>query len=1690
MNHPAASILLVACSAVPLLHTIAQQTISVVNTPIVQNFNTLPGTGADLPAMGSIFTEGWSFLENGTAKNALFGTGNGSSNTGDTYSFGTTASIERAFGMLQSGSVTTIIGYKFMNNTGQTISSIRIGFAGELWRFSASADALAFSYQVGNVALDAGTGWNLVSALLFSTPATGTGMVDGNSSTYRTALSPVTITGLTIAPGAVVTFRWVDATATNSAGMAIDDFSLTLFPAFTGYFRSRGSGDWNDANAWEISNDNLSWSPTATVVPSSLAAGIMVQTNHTLAITNNTSVNKLSVQPGGKLVWLAGTLTVADGPGEDFVIQGAGSEWEVATNASPVLIGAASVRVGSGAILKLNGTNNVLAYHGNAYTYGDKAVFEYSNTASPNITGTFFSLQDAGAIPVFRYNSPVLTSLGGSGATVVNGRVEIVTGRTLNLNGVTGALVLRNGITGDGNISSLTNMQLTGSTAILGGTGTINSHLTIQPGCTATVLADKVFSAGRNITVNGVLDFEIRQFRTVSGTATLVNNATGVLKTASPFGLLSENGSLKTGAFTLNFSAGSTVEYTAAANQQVSILNVPAYQNLLLSGMGTKSVQSGGNLVIQSACTIQPGSILALTGNAAENVYLNNNALLDVKAGATFDNGGESSITASAGTPSVLIAGTFRTRDAQGFTGSGAAIPSIIPVLSNGSTIEYGRSGDQDIQATLTYHHLACSGAGIKTPSNAVTLNGTVTVSESAVLNGAFHTIGGPLNNLVMTGTSRLVVGVTGTQPAMGGNYSLSSGTTIEFANNNNTTATIRQGGSPVISYANIEITGSNITAPHSGITLQAGATFSVKNGGTLKLTSVNGLHAASGAAVLTSNSPALVLEPGSTIEYGGGAQSITSLAYHHLIISGTGAKTASTPFSVSQTFTRSGDATLLGNSPVYGAGATLAYVDGAAGRTYTQVLEWPVVYPPQNIRVNLTGSGLPALRLNRNQAIPGDVTLVAGSLQLDGYHLEISGSLSGGGTLTGSPVSALTFQDGNSTVRFTQSVDGTSNALASLAVRKGAIRLGNRLQVYEVLDLAGGSLDLNHQSLVLKSGPVQTARVAERKGALVNATNVTVERYIAGTYPRRWRLLTAPVTGGSVQAAWQEGRTWNGGASDNASPGYGTLITGQQQGTAVVANAAGFDFWTQVAGAQASIRRYQGSSSSSAASWQPLSSTHAYNFTNGEAYLLFVRGDRSVSVSGGGSTVLRATGGLKEFSTITVPVNTTNSHTLVGNPYASPLHFRKLHQDNAGVIKPYFWIWQAALSATGGYALVKPVTEGSAFYEVIPSGSNVGTPVEPVIHSGQGFFVVPAVAPTSSNLVIQQAHKTADNPTVSVLRETGGEPAKLYINFFASGSNEETLLDGVLLQWEKDANRLPLESIGKAINSGENLSIHQPGKDWLVKQEPMPDRDGEIQLRIWNTTPRTYKFQISCQNLGGQGQRLWLLDRYREKEIPLIPGNSSHAYEFTINSEEASRDPLRFKIIYRVSVTLPLPVQLTNLKVVEKENGVQVAWEGRGEERKGSYTIERSPDGQHFLPLGKLPAKGGAGPNAYAFPDLQPLPLNFYRVKCEEADGSYHYSAVVKWAKGTVREGVVIFPNPVTGGKMQVQLRAKPKGRYKFLVYTLDGKAVWQHPFDHVGGTATLVLDTGRNWPAGIYTMEIRCVGGKPERLAIFYWP
>jgi predicted extracellular nuclease len=219
----------VASLAVRSLPLQAAGTVSLtaLGSAYTQDFNTLASSGTS-----SVVPAGWDFSETGTNANTSYAAGTGSSNAGDTYSFGANGNPERAFGGLLSGSLVPAIGAQFTNDTGGTITSLAISYTGEMWRAGVTnrnaADRLDFQLSTNATSLATGT-WTDHDGLDFSSPSINVtaGLRDGNAAPNRTVVS-FTISGLSIANGSSFWIRWTDFNISSSDdGLAVDDFSIT-----------------------------------------------------------------------------------------------------------------------------------------------------------------------------------------------------------------------------------------------------------------------------------------------------------------------------------------------------------------------------------------------------------------------------------------------------------------------------------------------------------------------------------------------------------------------------------------------------------------------------------------------------------------------------------------------------------------------------------------------------------------------------------------------------------------------------------------------------------------------------------------------------------------------------------------------------------------------------------------------------------------------------------------------------------------------------------------------------------------------------------------------------------------------------------------------------------------------------------------------------------------------------------------------------------------------------------------------------------------------------------------------------------------------------------------------------------------------------------------------------------------------
>jgi hypothetical protein len=196
-----------------------------------QTFDSLISSGSTPWSDGLL--PGWSARRTGSGTSLDASTG--SSTAGNLYSFGASASSDRALGSIGSGNAAAgsfSWGLRLFNDTGSRLDRVYLSFRGEQWRNSgAAAQSLSLDWRIGGSDLS-GDSWSAVPALAFTSPITGgsAGLLDGNLAVNSRLLSGA-IEGLNLAAGAELWLRWSDPDHSGSDhGLAIDDVQVSINP--------------------------------------------------------------------------------------------------------------------------------------------------------------------------------------------------------------------------------------------------------------------------------------------------------------------------------------------------------------------------------------------------------------------------------------------------------------------------------------------------------------------------------------------------------------------------------------------------------------------------------------------------------------------------------------------------------------------------------------------------------------------------------------------------------------------------------------------------------------------------------------------------------------------------------------------------------------------------------------------------------------------------------------------------------------------------------------------------------------------------------------------------------------------------------------------------------------------------------------------------------------------------------------------------------------------------------------------------------------------------------------------------------------------------------------------------------------------------------------------------------------------
>ncbi|KYG75017.1 hypothetical protein EV198_0460 [Roseivirga ehrenbergii] len=635
-------------------------------------------------------------------------------------------------------------------------------------------------------------------------------------------------------------------------------------------------------------------------------------------------------------------------------------------------------------------------------------------------------------------------SFSSNNTVTINGNVSVIANSTVagysnnHVFNVLGNLNINNGITlnvGANNFTIAGTTTVNGTLAISGyGAKPRNfGNLIINSGATMTVGGQDLYTFSGNVTNNGTFTANDQtEFRFVSATGTIGGaNPMSMYKVVfnSPANY-TNNGNLAvrndmsgTGSFTNG--AGGNLELQNSGPFTVSTFNASATGNTITyTGYGNPTSFSGNyyNLVLnKSSGSLSFGSSLSVLNDLTIQ-----DGILQVNA-----------VTLNIGNDLILEDGEFTPDNAS------AVVNISGDFIGTGGEYDHN-NGDVNVtgNVNISGSDFLFSGASSTLDAGSFTMNNAAITFSS----GTITTTG----NFTLNGTSNLIVNNAAATLAVGGEFSLVSGTT-NLSRGDFSAGSINVAEGKELVLGNIPTSVTGTTTINGTITFNSSGssknfnTILVNSGGSWAVTQPNNFTVSGN---ITNNGSFTSPSYGSSIytltSTSGSLNGSGNLSLRDILINSPASYTNNTDLTVAGTLNGTG-------TFINGAGATLRYQgDNSSGSNFTisnftaSATGNTVVYGTAsssqrwratssanndyyNVTLDFTGTGdYQRLQLVNNVRVNGTLNIIAGDPVLNTYNLE----LASGANVTGGNATEYIRQNSSGVIRKYFSATGQSVSL------------------------------------------------------------------------------------------------------------------------------------------------------------------------------------------------------------------------------------------------------------------------------------------------------------------------------------------------------------------------------------------------------------------------------------------------------------------------------------------------------------------------------------------------------------------------------------------------------------------------------------------------------------------------------------
>jgi hypothetical protein len=724
----------------------------------------------------------------------------------------------------------------------------------------------------------------------------------------------------------------------------------------------------------------------------------------------------------------------------------------------------------------------------------------------------------------------------------------------------------------------------------------------------------------------------------------------------------------------------------------------------------------------------------------------------------------------------------------------------------------------------------------------------------------------------------------------------------------------------------------------------------------------------------------------------------------------------------------------------------------------------------------------------SNNPVIQSETTAQVNNLTVaSGATLTVNGTLQVAGTITNNGTIDAT----NGTIEMNgssaQTIAGSMfyNTTIKNLIASNPAGLSVSSTAGDTLKISGG-LTFGNSSATLNTGDnidfLSTSTGTAYLGVVGSGNTITgkaiVDRYInigtaSGQHAKSWEFLAAPTNGQTIKQSWME----NG----SSTGGYGIWLTGPG-GT-----GSGFD----ASSPGVAIKTYNPTTNG----WDAVSNTSS-QVNNANGYMIFIRGDRTVNgttVTVPKTTILRSKGNLITGSQSAISVS-PDHYQSIGNPYASPIDFTQLSRVDG--VDDLFYAWDPYLYGVYGYGGYQTLSATNG-WEPVPGGTSAypSGVAHSTIQSGQAFFVHAtsntSLVPQNPTISISENAKVSGSSNVNFARVASrvASPERQYLrtDLFLSSAPGAPVADGNAVAFDNSfSNKVDGNDALKLMNSAENFGLKRDGKELAVEAKAPVTSADTLFYTMTNMRQQTYQLRIVPVNMQSDNLQAFLIDQFLNTSTALSLSDTT-LVTFSVTGNAASKASNRFSVVFRQMAALT--VTLTSVRATAQNNDILVEWATQNESGILQYEVEKSTDGNNFQNAGVINAQNNGSQN-YQWIDSQPnLGNNYYRIRIVSKDGKISYSDIVKVYVGKTTASILVAPNPILNGVINLEFRHEPLGKYVINITNLAGQSVLSRNLNHRVRDHSETIEAPSITP-GVYQLSITRPDGNIDVIKIVCRP